>query len=135
MDPDAPNPTEPTMREYLHWYQNNLARSFELVNIYNDGLLNSRMVTDIPESTTVEFGNVIIPYESPQPSIGIHRMIFILFRQPSRRMTRSVTNQRRCNFNTRDFAEMYNLGLPASVVYFNCQRERGSGFRRFKSTS
>ncbi|KAH0689248.1 hypothetical protein KY290_017388 [Solanum tuberosum] len=36
----------------------------------------------------------------------------------------------RQNFNTRDFAELYNLGLPVAAVYFNCQRETGSGGRR-----
>ncbi|KMZ71040.1 Flowering locus T [Zostera marina] len=108
VDPDAPTPTNPTLREYLHW-----------------------MVTDIPESTNINFGNEIIPYESPQPSIGIHRIIFVLFRQPSRQLYRSVTNQTRRNFNTRQFAEMYNLGSPSAVIYFNCQRERGSGGRRF----
>ncbi|KMZ64672.1 Protein HEADING DATE 3A [Zostera marina] len=108
VDPDAPTPTNPTMREYLHW-----------------------MVTDIPETTTANFGNEIIPYESPRPTSGIHRMVFVLFQQQSRNMARSVTNQCRPNFNTRQFGEMYNLGSPTTVVYFNCQRERGSGGRRF----
>ena len=34
------------------------------------------------------------------------------------------------NFNTRDFAELYHLGQPVAAVYFNCQREAGSGGRR-----
>jgi len=36
----------------------------------------------------------------------------------------------RQNFNTREFAELYNLGLPVAAVYFNIQRESGSGGRR-----
>ncbi|MCI82536.1 protein HEADING DATE 3A-like, partial [Trifolium medium] len=36
----------------------------------------------------------------------------------------------RQNFSTRDFAEVYNLGLPVAALYFNCQRENGSGGRR-----
>ncbi|EMS46075.1 hypothetical protein TRIUR3_21691 [Triticum urartu] len=36
----------------------------------------------------------------------------------------------RQNFSTRDFAELYNLGLPVAAVYFNCQRETGTGGRR-----
>lgn len=29
----------------------------------------------------------------------------------------------RQNFNTKDFAKLYNLGLRVAAVYFNCQRE------------
>ncbi|KAG4378200.1 hypothetical protein GLYMA_18G298900v4 [Glycine max] len=38
----------------------------------------------------------------------------------------------RQNFNTRDFAEIYNLGLPVAAMYFNCKREndQSSGRRR-----
>ncbi|KAH9606740.1 hypothetical protein KSS87_009523 [Heliosperma pusillum] len=63
VDPDAPSPSDPHLREYLHWQ-----------TVYAPG-----------------------------------------WRQ---------------NFNTRDFAELYNLGLPVAVVYYNCQREGGSGGRR-----
>jgi hypothetical protein len=37
----------------------------------------------------------------------------------------------RSNFNTRDFAAIYNLGSPVAAVYFNCQRENGCGGRRY----
>uniref|UniRef100_A0A803QMV1 Uncharacterized protein n=1 Tax=Cannabis sativa TaxID=3483 RepID=A0A803QMV1_CANSA len=63
VDPDAPNPSDPNLREYLHWQ-----------TVYAPG-----------------------------------------WRQ---------------NFNTRDFAELYNLGAPVAALYFNCQRETGSGGRR-----
>ncbi|KAG4940340.1 hypothetical protein JHK87_044211 [Glycine soja] len=36
-----------------------------------------------------------------------------------------IGNEAEQNFNTREFAELYNLELPA-VVFFNCQRETGS---------
>jgi protein FLOWERING LOCUS T len=36
----------------------------------------------------------------------------------------------RQNFNTKEFAEVYNLGLPVAAAYFNIQRESGSGGRR-----
>lgn len=67
-------------------------------------------------------------YESPRPTSGIHRFIFVLFRQP-RRMSIPAPGWRQ-NFITRDFAEYYNLGLPVAAVYFNCQRQGGSGERR-----
>lgn len=73
-------------------------------------------------------GQEIVRYESPQPSIGIHRYVFVLFRQLGRQTV--YAPGWRQNFNTRDFAELYNLGSPVAVVYYNCQRESGTGGRR-----
>ncbi|KAJ4956644.1 hypothetical protein NE237_013427 [Protea cynaroides] len=106
VDPDAPSPSDPNLREYLHW-----------------------MVTDIPEGTTTNFGQEIVCYERPQPTVGIHRLIFVLFRQLGRGTV--YAPGWRQNFNTREFAELYNLGLPVAAIYFNCQRERGTGGRRY----
>ncbi|CAN1217631.1 Protein HEADING DATE 3A [Linum perenne] len=105
VDPDAPSPSDPSLREYLHW-----------------------LVTDIPATTGANFGQEVVCYESPRPSVGIHRFVFILFRQLGRQTV--YAPGWRQNFNTRDFAELYNLGLPVSAVYFNGQRESGSGGRR-----
>ncbi|KAK9673518.1 hypothetical protein RND81_12G172500 [Saponaria officinalis] len=105
VDPDAPSPSNPTLREYLHW-----------------------LVTDIPGTTGVAFGNEVVCYESPRPTAGIHRFIFVLFRQLGRQTV--YAPGWRQNFITRDFAELYNLGLPVAAVYYNCQREAGSGGRR-----
>nr|QLM02167.1 flowering locus T 2A_2 [Masdevallia wendlandiana] len=107
VDPDAPSPSDPQLREYLHW-----------------------LVTDIPATTGATFGSEIVCYESPRPSLGIHRFIFILFRQLGRQTV--YAPGWRQNFNTRDFAELYNLGPPVATVYFNCQREAGSGGRRLQ---
>nr|BAK23999.1 flowering locus T [Gypsophila paniculata] len=105
VDPDAPSPSYPTLREYLHW-----------------------LVTDIPGTTNATFGKEEFGYERPHPSSGIHRFIFVLFRQLGRQTVYPPVWRQ--NFNTRDFAEIYNLGLPVAAVYFNCQREGGSGGRR-----
>ncbi|KAK8669291.1 hypothetical protein V6N13_106726 [Hibiscus sabdariffa] len=105
VDPDAPSPSDPNLREYLHW-----------------------LVTDIPATTGAGFGQEVVCYESPRPTIGIHRFVFVLFRQLGRQTV--YAPGWRQNFNTRDFAELYNLGLPVAPVYFNCQRESGSGGRR-----
>ncbi|XP_031091109.1 protein HEADING DATE 3A-like [Ipomoea triloba] len=104
VDPDAPSPTSPTLREYLHW-----------------------LVTDIPGTTGASFGNEAIFYEPPRPSMGIHRFVFVLFRQLGRQTV--YAPHWRQNFNTRNFAELYNLGLPVAVTYFNGQREGGTGGR------
>ncbi|KAF8027781.1 hypothetical protein BT93_E0644 [Corymbia citriodora subsp. variegata] len=105
VDPDAPSPSDPNLREYLHW-----------------------LVTDIPATTGASFGHEIVCYESPRPSMGIHRFVFVLFRQLGRQTV--YAPGWRQNFNTRDFAELYNLGSPVAALYFNCQRESGSGGRR-----
>ncbi|XP_042503696.1 protein HEADING DATE 3A-like isoform X1 [Macadamia integrifolia] len=105
VDPDAPSPSEPNLREYLHW-----------------------LVINIPEGTTTNLGQEIVSYESPRPTVGIHRLVFVLFRQVGRQ-TIDAPGWRQ-NFITRDFAELYNLGLPVAAVYFNSQRERATGGRR-----
>nr|ALB24940.1 flowering locus T-like 2 protein [Narcissus tazetta subsp. chinensis] len=105
VDPDAPSPSDPNLREYVHW-----------------------MVTDIPATTEATFGKEVICYESPRPSLGIHRFILVLFQQLGRQTV--YAPGWRHNFSTREFAEIYNLGSPVATVYFNCQRESGSGRRR-----
>jgi protein FLOWERING LOCUS T len=67
-------------------------------------------------------------YESPRPVLGIHRLVFLLFQQLGRHTV--YAPGWRQNFSTRDFAEIYNLGPPVAAVYFNCQRESGTGGRR-----
>ncbi|RRT52400.1 hypothetical protein B296_00047683 [Ensete ventricosum] len=108
VDPDAPSPSTPTKREYLHW-----------------------LVTDIPETTNASYGNEIVTYESPRPISGIHRFVFVLFRQ-SVRQTIYAPGWRQ-NFSSRDFAAVYNLGDPVAAMFFNCQRENGCGGRRYVS--
>ncbi|KAI3867860.1 hypothetical protein MKX03_031319 [Papaver bracteatum] len=105
VDPDSPSPSDPSLREYLHW-----------------------LVTDIPGTTGATYGHEIVTYEAPNPTVGIHRYVFVLFQQPGRQTV--YAPGWRQNFNTRDFAEIHNLGLPVAAVYFNCQRENGSGSRR-----
>ncbi|KAK7315662.1 hypothetical protein VNO77_34228 [Canavalia gladiata] len=105
VDPDAPSPSDPNLREYLHW-----------------------LVTDIPATTGPNFGHEVVTYESPRPLMGIHRIVFVLFRQLGRETV--YAPGWRQNFNTREFAELYNLGLPVASVYFNIQRESGTGGRR-----
>ena len=75
----------------------------------------------------LELGRELITYESPRPSMGIHRFVFVLFRQLGRDTV--YAPGWRQNFNSKQFAELYNL-VPVAAVYFNCQRETGSGGRR-----
>ncbi|KAK4770727.1 hypothetical protein SAY87_031259 [Trapa incisa] len=64
-------------------------------------------------------------YREPEATVGIHRFIFVLFRQLGRQTV--FAPSWRQNFNTLDFAMLYNLGLPDAAVYFNCQHESRSG--------
>ncbi|CAD5196966.1 unnamed protein product, partial [Musa acuminata subsp. malaccensis] len=97
-DPDAPSPSDPHLREHLHW-----------------------IVTDIPGTTNVSFGEEIVGYEAPKPFIGIHRYVFVLFKQKGRQTVYAPAS--RDHFSTRDFSEENGLGLPVAAVYFNAQRE------------
>eukprot|EP00897_Mesotaenium_endlicherianum_P002408 jgi/Mesen1/2195/ME000152S01284 len=87
VDPDAPSPSEPSYREWLHWY-----------------------------------------YTGPAPPIGIHRYAFIVFKQRGPLKMPGLPS--RANFNTRQFANMLDLGLPVAAVYFHSQKEGASRRKR-----
>ncbi|XP_019227371.1 PREDICTED: CEN-like protein 2 [Nicotiana attenuata] len=97
-DPDVPGPSDPYLREHLHW-----------------------IVTDIPGTTDATFGRELVSYEIPRPNIGIHRFVFVLFKQKRRQSVSPPTS--RDHFNTRNFAEENDLGQPVAAVFFNAQRE------------
>ncbi|KAJ9695122.1 hypothetical protein PVL29_010561 [Vitis rotundifolia] len=97
-DPDVPGPSDPYLREHLHW-----------------------IVTDIPGTTDATFGREVMSYEIPKPNIGIHRFVFVLFKQKRRQTVNTPTS--RDHFNTRSFAAENDLGLPVAAVFFNAQRE------------
>lgn len=98
-DPDVPGPSDPYLREHLHW-----------------------IVTNIPGTTDSSFGREVVSYEMPMPNIGIHRFVFVLYKQKKR--LQAVSDPLcRDGFNTKKFAGEYDLGLPVAAVFFNCQRE------------
>ncbi|KAH6789785.1 centroradiali [Perilla frutescens var. frutescens] len=99
-DPDVPGPSDPYLREHLHW-----------------------IVTDIPGTTDSSFGKEVAEYEMPRPSIGIHRLVFLLFKQKRREGVVFPQSSCRDRFNTRKFADDNDLGLPVAALFFNCQRE------------
>ncbi|XP_057960500.1 protein MOTHER of FT and TFL1 [Malania oleifera] len=102
VDPDAPSPSEPSLREWLHW-----------------------IVVDIPEGMDATKGKEVVPYMGPQPPTGIHRYVFALFKQEegSSMVGRMAEMDARCHFSTRHFAAHYGLGLPVAAVYYNSQKE------------
>ncbi|KAL6546685.1 hypothetical protein OROMI_022406 [Orobanche minor] len=100
VDPDAPSPSEPTLREWLHW-----------------------LVIDIPGGSNASQGKELMPYMGPQPPTGIHRYVFAAFRQHGLMETVSRRPVERERFDTRRFASENELGLPAAAVYFNSQKQ------------
>ncbi|KAK4441288.1 protein CENTRORADIALIS [Sesamum alatum] len=100
-DPDVPGPSDPYLREHLHW-----------------------IMTDIPGTTDSSFGREVVSYETPRPIIGIHRLVFVLFKQKRRVQVQGIAAPVcRDGFSTRKFAEENELGLPVAALFFNCQRE------------
>ena len=69
----------------------------------------------------VSAGREMVSYESPRPNIGIHRFVFVLFKQQRRQAVSPPSS--RDYFSTRRFAEENDLGLPVAAVFFNSQRE------------
>ncbi|KAG9134638.1 hypothetical protein Leryth_000958 [Lithospermum erythrorhizon] len=83
---------------------------------------DAKIVTDIPGTTNSTFGSEIVSYEKPRPNIGIHRFVFVLFKQRCRQAVSHLPTSRD-QFNVRNFAAENELGLPVAAVYFNAQRE------------
>ncbi|CAL0309431.1 unnamed protein product [Lupinus luteus] len=100
VDPDAPSPSEPTHREWLHW-----------------------IVVDIPEGSDATQGRELVMYMGPCPAVGIHRYVFVAFKQTGGGLVEVGVPQGRQNFNTRQFASLNNLGLPVAAIYFNSHKE------------
>ncbi|KAJ0986134.1 hypothetical protein J5N97_004490 [Dioscorea zingiberensis] len=80
------------------------------------------MVTDVPGTTDATFGREVVDYEVPSPNIGIHRYVFVIYKQRRRFVEMPRQPERDC-FNTRLFAEENGLGAPVAAVFFNAQRE------------
>lgn len=105
-DPDAPSPTAPKFREFLHW-----------------------LIINIPDGD-ISKGKVVVPYMGPAPPEGKHRYIFTLWRQtPSGDMSQIAKEDvdhpievsppgDRKNFSTRKFAQDHRLRGPVAVRFY-----------------
>ncbi|XP_030369425.1 protein D2 [Scaptodrosophila lebanonensis] len=103
VDPDAPSPEDPKFREVLHWF-----------------------VINIP-GQLVEDGQIVAEYvgAGPPKETGLHRYVFLVFKQ-SREIKEELyidkfTGSGRLNFNTRVYANQYDLGFPIAGNYFLAQ--------------
>ena len=79
----------------------------------------------------------MVPYLGPCPPAGIHRYVLVVYQQKARFMAPPAlapgaeVEASRARFRNRAFADRHDLGLPVAAMYFNCQRQTGSGGPRF----
>eukprot|EP00271_Cylindrocystis_brebissonii_P000656 TRINITY_DN107_c0_g1_i1.p1 TRINITY_DN107_c0_g1~~TRINITY_DN107_c0_g1_i1.p1 ORF type:complete len:185 (+),score=31.51 TRINITY_DN107_c0_g1_i1:273-827(+) len=111
VDPDAPKPQEPSMREYVHWIVANIPASF------------SAQCQDFRKESTE-----VLPYKGPAPIAGNHRYIFVLYKQ-SKRLDSLPSPSERTNFTLRSYAKENGLGTPIFADMFFCEKEEEAGAR------
>ncbi|KAH7434104.1 hypothetical protein KP509_06G000200 [Ceratopteris richardii] len=100
VDPDAPSPSKPTFRNFLHW-----------------------LVVNVPGSTAPsqeiwKTGHEQVPYMGPAPPEGHHRYVFLLFKQSGGVKAEDVSKERRKSFDVEAFAKTHKLGSPVAGLYF-----------------
>lgn len=76
------------------------------------------MVNNI-KGTDFEHGDFTVEYMPPEPAQGLHRYVFLLFKQPNYQTISPPA--KRINFQTKQFAKEHGWGDPVAGVYFKCQ--------------
>lgn len=99
-------------------------------NLFHDNSRFGRVLTFYSFINFNYEGSEIVSYEAPEPTMGIHRVVLVLFRQPTGLPQAVNAPEWRHNFNIREFSRRYNLGSPVAAIYYNCLRETGVGGRR-----
>jgi hypothetical protein len=103
-DPDAPSREEPKFREWHHW-----------------------LIGNIP-GNNIKKGEILSQYigAGPPKDTGLHRYIFILYKQKGKidfdekRLT-NRSGENRGKFSIRNFANKYNLGNPLAINMFQAE--------------
>lgn len=98
VDPDAPSPTNPTFRNFLHWL---------VINIPSQ---------TPPTSEIWETGKEVVPYMGPAPPEGCHRYVFLLFKQKGEIMVDPIEDRKL--FKVGDFMKQHQLSPPMGGTYF-----------------
>lgn len=93
VDPDAPNPSHPKFRSWLHW-----------------------LVVNIPGNDPAR-GEEVEAYMPPEPGKEKHRYVWLLFRQKGRVTARRPA--KRQGFQVREWAQQHGLDpRPATGLWF-----------------
>ncbi|XP_011555004.3 protein D2 [Plutella xylostella] len=108
VDPDAPSPNAPAMREFKHWLVVNVQSSSKGAPVQGSS------------------GDTLAAYMSPAPlSPAPHRYIVLVYRQPGRLefdepiiVKTAGSSAPRTNFKVQKFAEKYNLTGPVCGSFF-----------------
>jgi len=103
-DPDAPSRAEPKAREILHWFVGNIPG--------ND--------LSAGQHLTAYVGS------GPPQGSGLHRYIFLLFRQQGKheynlQVVSNRSRDGRINFSTADFVKQHNLVGPVAGNYYQAE--------------
>ncbi|KAH7707664.1 MFT1 protein [Aphelenchoides avenae] len=99
VDPDAPSPTAPSERSWLHW-----------------------LVVDV-DGNTLNTGTVHASYNPPTPPQGIHRYVLLAFKQNGGVPTDNNFENTRGKFNVKAYAAANSLGNPVAGNFFKAQPE------------
>ncbi|KAJ9546105.1 hypothetical protein OSB04_025812 [Centaurea solstitialis] len=131
IDPDAPNPNEPLLKELVSW---SLSLSLSNFNVFIQRLADTSNPDTIvtltlwsdrdrhPGGKSCAEGTEFISYEGPNPHIGIHRYMLLLYKQ--RNSLNDVGKlESRVHFRVRAFAREHNLGNPVGIAYYNVRRQ------------
>jgi phosphatidylethanolamine-binding protein (PEBP) family uncharacterized protein len=92
-DPDAPSPSSPTCRSWIHWL-----------------LVDASAAADSSPSTPR--GLELVPFAPPTPprATGAHRYVVRIYQQPVRRLAAEAPSSR-CGFSVDDWADAHSLQL------------------------
>ena len=106
IDPDAPSREQPTFGQIKHW-----------------------LIVNIP-GTDLSKGETLANYRgsAPPEGSGIHRYIFVVYKQPaflkhSESTVDPNSREGRRHFKVREFAKKYNLGQPIAGNFYLAQND------------
>jgi phosphatidylethanolamine-binding protein (PEBP) family uncharacterized protein len=101
VDPDAPSKENPRFREWRHW-----------------------LVINIP-GNDISKGEVLSKYmgASPPKGTGLHRYVFLLFKQTEKLNIPKMNDNERASFRIKQWAAQYNLGNPISCNFYIAQNK------------
>lgn len=99
VDPDAPSPQNPSVREWLHW-----------------------MVVNIPQGSFTE-GETVVTYSAPTPPEGRHRYVVLLYKNTEGEHIKVPPPAERGRFQARELSRRYNLGNPIAATYFYSEKQ------------